>query len=253
MRRYAQRLTFGSAALLVCTLFLLGATSRAAHAQFGGVLAGTEFCVFEATAPAVTSLPADRTFTISGITECTLSPPPLIEGVLCNTSEEAVSTLGGEWDVHFNGTGSPSGKIVDFTTKDLSRLTMSDFTLCSFSHKVNSHTMSSQTFSVDVDSLGLGLSGLTGASTDRIRSRITVMGMSMIARASKSGTYGGTITNFTGPGVMTLNFEYNGVWIAKEISPGLSPLGVGVLTALLMGGGGFLLWRKRLRSTHSAV
>ena len=232
MRRCAQRLRSGGAVLVVCTLFLLGVGSRAAHAQF----VGTEICTFTATAPGVSllSLPASRTFTISSAS-CTLTPPSRIGKFFCSQSETVVTPLGGSWDVTFN---SESDGVVDYTTDDLSGMTMSPFSLCGFTHNVQTHTMTSQTFAYDDNT-----TALSGASTDEIISIISYM---VTARAEKTGTYSGSISSFSGP-TMTATFTYTGTWMAKGVLPGLSPLGVGVLTALLIGGG-LLLWRHRGRS-----
>ncbi len=232
MRRCVQRLSPVGAVLLGCSLLLLGASPRAAHAQ------GTEICDFVATAPGVSlaSLPATRTFTIVSAT-CTLTPPSTIGKMFCGESEMAVTPLGGSWQVTFLG---QSGGVVDYTTDDLSSMTMSSFTLCGFTHNVQSHTMTSQSFTYD-DNTGL----LSGASTDRI---ISLVGNWVTARADKTGTYSGTISNFSGP-TMTATFTYNGTWVAKGFLGALSPLSMGVLAALLVGAGGSLLWRRRARST----
>ena len=149
----------------------------------------------------------------------------------------AVTPLGGSWQVTFLG---QSGGVVDYTTDDLSSMTMSSFTLCGFTHNVQSHTMTSQSFTYD-DNTGF----LSGASTDRI---ISLVGNMVTARADKTGTYSGTISDFSGP-TMTAMFTYNGTWVARGFLGALSPLSMGVLAALLVGAGGSLLWRRRARST----
>ena len=229
MKRRVQQLMSGGSGLLVCALLLLGATPRAAHA-----VPGTEVCTFVATAPGVSSLPASRTLTISSAS-CTLTPPSMIYDLFCTPSEMVATPLGGSWEVTFFDAVSPD---VGITVDDLSGVTMSPFSLCGLTVDVQLHSMETQSFSLDS-----GTGDLAGDSTDLIYSDI---GGVFTAKAAKIGSYEGLISSFSGS-TMTMSFTYTGTWLAFGRLPGLTPLGAGVLAAFLLGAGGFLQWRRRLR------
>ena len=246
MQRFV-RLTFGGAAFLVFTLVLLGASPRAAHSF------AKEECDFVGTADSVDlALLADdpqmRTISVEPGSTCLLTLPPGIvrlASIVCGMEVAPVITMGGTWDVTFQ---SITAGIVPFTTDDISQLTMTPnpFPLCGFMHEVTSHTMDNQTFTFD-NNTGF----LIGDSRDTISSDLTKPGSKkMKAKAFKFGMYGGTIMDFSpSGGTMTLEFHYDGRWVPRGGLPGLSFVGLGMLAALLMSGGGFLLWRRRALRT----
>jgi hypothetical protein len=249
--------------LVVCSVLLLIVGPLASSSGFFG----TEVCTFEAEAPGVVpsgtvctmnvecgvgglcvggfcdGLPASRTISITSAT-CTLTPPSTIGKLLCSNLETAITPVGGSWDVTF---ASESGGVVPFTTDDISGMTMSPFFLCGLTHDVQTHTMTSQSFTYTPNNGNPNNGTLSGKSEDRI---ISLLSGSVEARADKTGTYQGTITDFTGtiPGTMTLNFVYDGQWVAKGFLGALSPMSLGVLATMLAAAGGSLLWRSRARS-----
>ena len=247
MQRCVQRLTFGGAALLVCPLFLLGASPRPAHA----IVLGEESCHFEATADAVNliDLPQTRTLSIDkNLSWCTVTPPSIFRGILCD-SEPVDAPIEGTWVVTFESESEEG--IVDITVDDLSGMSMSEFSLCTFATIVQSHTITSQRFTYTNDVT----KALWGTSTDKI---VSLLNSVITVQGRQTGTYTGSINSISSgcpmgtgscSGTMTMVFDYEGTWVVTEILPGLSPLGVGVLTALFVAGGGFALWRQRARGT----
>ncbi len=229
------------ALVLAGALILLGGIPRAAHAvpdpnDFPDpnniIDPGIETCVLTATtSPAIVSLPTDRTFAVSTFT-CTDKAPTSMFGIPCSGFEDADNTLGGTFDVHFAQSPTDPNEI-DLTV-DISNITMTPFTLCGFLIDVTSHVLNDQDLSYNP------ITGVLGGSTTS--DVFVTVDNAFTATAAKLGTYTGSLDSSTG----NLSFSYAGTWQITSPIPGLTPLATVILVVLLVGGAGFVLWRRRV-------